>query len=484
MSVWRLLPYQARWVADPAPIKVAVKSRRIGLSWSEAYDSVMRAAAGAGSVTYSSYAKDMTAGFVGDCADWAASLHDLALTAEEEVLEDDDRGTTTYRIKFPSGREIQALSSVPRALRSRGRPGDAAVLDEVAFTRNPDALLQAATANQIWGGTIKLISTHNGAASPWNALVEDIESGELDYSLHTVPFAQAVREGLYRRILEVQRAAGLALDPGADPAKWAWDPDREAEWVARIRASYRHAWMAEEELDCIPAPGAGTWITLQDYLDCVDAAAGRPELYAGGRCWLGYDVARRVNLAVIVALEEVGPVLVTRELVVMHDETFQAQRAECARLLEAYRAVKLAVDQTGMGEVQVEELQRRHGRARVEGIVLSGPQRLEVATSFRDRVEDAAIMFPPGRAVRDDIRSVRRAPGPAGTPRLYADDQGEGGHADRFWAYALATHLAARGAARYALHRLGDRPSRGGPRHPLRNPRGSHRFRDRPGGLA
>ena len=52
MSVWPLLPYQARWVQDPAPVKVCVKSRRIGISWTEAYDDVVHASSGAGSVTY------------------------------------------------------------------------------------------------------------------------------------------------------------------------------------------------------------------------------------------------------------------------------------------------------------------------------------------------------------------------------------------------------------------------------------------------
>src|SRR5258708_5439613 len=30
-----LLPYQMRWIADPAPVKVAEKSRRVGITWAE-----------------------------------------------------------------------------------------------------------------------------------------------------------------------------------------------------------------------------------------------------------------------------------------------------------------------------------------------------------------------------------------------------------------------------------------------------------------
>ena len=37
-----LLPYQRRWVLDPARIKVMEKSRQIGISWASAYSLVRR----------------------------------------------------------------------------------------------------------------------------------------------------------------------------------------------------------------------------------------------------------------------------------------------------------------------------------------------------------------------------------------------------------------------------------------------------------
>src|SRR5690606_39125947 len=40
-----LLAYQRRWVADDSALKVAEKSRRIGLTWAEASDNVLTAAA-------------------------------------------------------------------------------------------------------------------------------------------------------------------------------------------------------------------------------------------------------------------------------------------------------------------------------------------------------------------------------------------------------------------------------------------------------
>jgi len=40
-----LLPYQQAWVADPSAVKICEKSRRVGLSWAEASDDALTAAA-------------------------------------------------------------------------------------------------------------------------------------------------------------------------------------------------------------------------------------------------------------------------------------------------------------------------------------------------------------------------------------------------------------------------------------------------------
>ena len=54
---------------DLAGLKVIEKSRRIGVSWAEAYDAVMHAGEDAGNVYYQAYNQDMTRGFIDDCAE-------------------------------------------------------------------------------------------------------------------------------------------------------------------------------------------------------------------------------------------------------------------------------------------------------------------------------------------------------------------------------------------------------------------------------
>ena len=177
-----LMGYQQRWVADKSPLKVIEKSRRTGLTWGEAADDVLTAAsnrsAGGQNVYYIAYNQDMTIEYIQACAMWARAFNHAASEIEEGFWEDDDadKNIKTFTIRFPaSGFRIVALTSRPSNL--RGRQGTI-VIDEAAFHDQLDELLKAALAMLIWGGRVRVISTHNGVENPFNELVEDIRAGK------------------------------------------------------------------------------------------------------------------------------------------------------------------------------------------------------------------------------------------------------------------------------------------------------------------
>jgi phage FluMu gp28-like protein len=103
------------------------------------------------------------------------------------------------------------------------------------------------------------------------------------------------------------------------------------------------------------------------------------------------------------------------------------------------------MDQTGMGEKPVEDAKRRHGASRVEGVLFSPARKLDMATVLKDRVEDRTLRLPAGdRLLRADLHAVKKQAGATGAPRLVADGDTDG-HADRFWAGALAASAADQG---------------------------------------
>ena len=428
--IYDLLPYQDRWVDDASGVKVMEKSRRIGLSWAQAYDAVLHAGAHRGNVYYQSYNKDMTRGFIDDCARWAEDLNEVAEAVGETLIGEGPDAVQAYRLRLASGKEVLAMTSAPRAFRSKGRPGDVAVIDEAAFVDDLDEVLTAAMAFRQWGGRVHVLLTHNGEASPFAALARDIREGARPGSLHTVTLRQALDEGLYRRICEVTHQR--------------WSPEAETEWESDLRADY--GMRAGEELDCVPSAGAGAWLawSLIQAAEDKTRRAGEPEHYGGGPTYIGVDVARRRDLWVAVAIEKVGDVLWVRELHAKRDIAFSEQRQIVRGLAERYRPSRIAVDQTGMGEAVVEQLQDDHGSLRVEGVLMTGPRRLDVATALREAMEDGRLRIPAGdNDLRRDLHSIRAEAGPTGSPRLLAERGQTDGHADRFWALALACSAAA-----------------------------------------
>ena len=435
-----LLPYQNRWVADTAPLAVIEKSRRIGISWAEAYHAVMHTGTGTGDIYYMSYSRDMTRGWIDDCAAWATDLGIAAGAAGEVLVADEDRDIQAFRILMRSGKQVLAMTSHPRGLRGKGRPGDVAVIDEAAFIDDLDQVMKAAMAFGVWGGRVRIISTHRGETSPFARLCTDIREGRQPGSLHRVTFADALADGLWRRI---------ATTTGLPDT-----PDAESAWAADIRA--RIGRDAAEELDCVPSSGGGAWITWDLIRDASrDARAGLPGHRGAGPCYIGIDVARRRDLWVAAVLEEDGGTLWLREMSVLRDQPFSEQRAEVARLVRAHRPLRILVDQTGMGEAVVEQLVEDHGALTVEGVLLSAARKLDVATALREAFEDKHIQIPDNQALREDLHSVRTAPSATGAPRLVADRKDSDGHADRFWALALAVFAAASVSAGPFQMRLG-----------------------------
>ena len=158
MSSSVLLPYQRRWVADAARVKVCEKSRRIGLTWAQASSDVLLAAREGREgmdVLYISFNQEMTREYIDACAGWAKAYNKVVGEVGELVLKDgDERSIKAFRIDFASGHKIMALSSRPSNL--RGKQGRV-VIDEAAFVEDLPELLKAALSLLMWGGQVIVI---------------------------------------------------------------------------------------------------------------------------------------------------------------------------------------------------------------------------------------------------------------------------------------------------------------------------------------
>ena len=369
-------------------MKVIEKSRRVGLSWAEAADDALYAAADAGDdVWYIGYNKEMAEEFINDCAWWVRKYALAAGAVEEELISDEDKDILTFRIRFASGHKVVALSSRPSNL--RGKQGRV-VIDEAAFHDDLLELLKAAMALLMWGGQVRIISTHNGDQNPFNTLIQDVRAGKKPYSLHRVTLDDARAEGLYRRICLVTGEA--------------WTEAGEEQWRAELVASYGAA--ADEELFCIPSQGGGTYLArviiercmadgipvlrwnrphefavLPDHIRQAEAKDWcetnlQPLLAAldsKRRHYFGEDFARNGDLTVISPLAEEQGLRYRQPFVVeLSNIPFKEQEFILFYIVDRLPRFTFGkLDARGNGQYLAEVAMQRYGASRIEQVMLS-----------------------------------------------------------------------------------------------------------------
>ncbi|TAN70544.1 MAG: terminase, partial [Magnetospirillum sp.] len=287
-------------------------------------------------------------------------------STEDFVVEKANGDTVTYKaleVRFPSGSRITALPANPDT--ARGYSANV-FLDEFAFHKDSRAIWKALFPVISKAGLrLRITSTPNGKDNKFFELWTAKDSA---WSRHEVDIHQAVAQGLDRDKDELHAALN--------------DED---------------AWAQEYELQFLEE--ASAWLSYDMITACEHADAGLPELYQGGDCYIGNDIARRRDLWVAWVWEMMGDVLWTREIVERKGISFAEQDAILDELESRYRMRRLAMDQTGMGEKPVEDAQRRYGVHRVEGVLLAGATPLNVATFAKQAFEDRRVRIPAGNIV-------------------------------------------------------------------------------------
>ncbi|EPY00872.1 Mu-like prophage FluMu protein GP28 [Magnetospirillum fulvum] len=434
-----LLGYQKRLLATVAANAVTVceKSRRIGVTWGIGAQAVLMAgaerAAGGMDVLYIGYNLDMAREFIAVCGQWAKAFGKAASEVGEFLFRDGDDDIQAFRVNFGSGFEIVALASRPRSL--RGRQGFV-IIDEAAFHDDLGELLKSALALLIWGGKVLVISTHDGAANPFNELVEECRKGRKPYALLRITFNDALDDGLYERV---------CLKKGETPT-----PQGKVAWEAEIRAFYGDD--ADEELDVNPKQGTGvylpTWLIESRMADGIPVVRwSQPDAFAQFaehlriaetkdfcegmlkpllermnpdlQSFFGWDFARKGDLSVKWPVQ-LMPNLVRRPpfILELRNIPFEQQKQVgfyVVRRLPRFMAG--ALDATGNGAYLAEVMAQEFGFDRIAQIHLSEAWYRDAMPKFKAAFEDGTTVLPKDADTLSDHKSIRLVRGVPVIPR-------------------------------------------------------------------
>ncbi|MDR2377384.1 MAG: terminase family protein [Puniceicoccales bacterium] len=424
------LPYQERWIRDESRLKIMEKSRQIGMTWATAYRLVRRHADRRQRLDSWVASRDEISAklFLEDCKSFRDILHTAAQDFGHTLRSDEGRDSS-YSLRFRNRTQIHSLSSNPDT--QAGKRGTR-VLDEFALHPQAEQLYSTALPGITWGGQLEILSTHRDAEHLFNRLIQEVlhNGNPKQFSYHRVTLEDALEQGLLPRIQEKLPAEDLRRAM------------TEADYYEHVRQSCIDEDSFRQEYLCCPFQEGNSFLPLPLIRDC-EYADGEAWEYGPSAitqdCYLGIDIGREHDLSVFWLLEKEKGIAHTRQILCAQRMRFSEQEALLKSFFTHPSLRRVCIDQSGIGRQFTERAIEHFGSYRVEGITFTSAIKERLAYELRRGFEQRQLRIPAERSIRDDLRSVKRETTFAGNIRFSAE-RNKNGHADRFWALALAWH--------------------------------------------
>ncbi len=205
--------------------------------------------------------------------------------------------------------------------------------------------------------------------------------------------------------------------------------------------------IAAELSDELPESGeVDSWIgkELKIYNSVDDMCTKPYNIDKDGVLYIGYDIAKKRDATSIFVL---GKLPDGRKKVYGYEELrakdFEYQINCIRQLLKSLPIRRVCLDSTGMGSPIAERLEKEFG-AKIEGILFNTESKEIMAQNIKIGLQRKEFILPNDKRLHHQIHSIRRIPTIGGHFR-YDADRDENGHADSFWAFALANNACTDG---------------------------------------
>jgi len=361
------------------------------------------------------------------------------------------------------GKTTSRLISLP-CRQPRGRNGDIC-LDEFAIylPRLSKEIYTAASFCTLRKGCIEVGSTPLGTIGKFYEICTDRENYP-NFDRYFVPW-------WYARVMckDVRGAVQLAKDMPTEERVERFGTDR-------LISLYRNSTLEDfqQECECVFIDSSASYISLdliyantpgrreddiplniendEEYFNakrdveihCFKDADDfilnySPEKY-GSPLYMGLDIGRTSDATVFYII---GLVNGKQRSVLRHEmrnADFDSQFDVLCRLMENLPIYRCAIDNGGIGSNLAENAQKRYGE-RVEQYRFSLQSKEVLAMNVKMGLERREYELDNNREFHAQIHSIKRTPSSGGGFR-YDAERNERGHADSFWAWALASYAA------------------------------------------
>jgi phage FluMu gp28-like protein len=431
----QLEPYQVAFVENRARFRWVTKSRQVGFSWLLALEALVRCHLREGytSVFVSYNLSDATE----KIAMARQFYEELPLSLQKRLVTD-----SKTELAFESrgaGKRVSRIISVPSKA-PRGKKGDIA-LDELAHYVGDRETYTGSTALILRSsGQLTGCSTPLGQRGVfWEIATEELRR----YPHHV---RQVVPWWLCRFFCNDVRTASAEAPTmsteerverfGRTPIQEQFDSLPLEDFQQELEARFVDEAYSFYPYDLILPNTLEDLVTHDDFADIP-----KPD----GRLIAGFDVGRKHDRSELAVFEDRGGRFICRMLRTYIQTPFAGQEADLRRLLNTLPIARLSIDQSGIGMNLAENLSRDFPQVVPE--TFTGPAKERWATDFKILLQRRNLDLPRNRDLVGQIHSIKKRVLPSGNVTFDAE-RNEQGHADRFWAMALACQTERGGGRR------------------------------------
>lgn len=381
-----LFDYQKEFLNDDSQFRIVLKSRQIGFSYVSSLDALLGAVAGRNQL-FLSASEEQARILMNYLQGWAEKLG-VTFKKDSDFEKSLDNGAT-IRVMAHNFRTVQGFS------------GDI-WMDEFAWYPNQKRIWHAFVPSiGAVAGRLTILST------PFeeHSLFHELFSDELKYymfSRHRVDIYKAIEDGL-KFDLETMRDL--------------FDADTWASAYECVFIDDENALLSVELIkSCI-----------KDY-QVTNVSKNVPQ-------YAGYDVGRTKDRSAHISIYDDNGIKKLCVLDVLAKASFENQESNLSNFLTFNPLAMQRIDKTGIGMSMAEKLKARFS-SRVQGVYFTAANKEAMALNLKKHFEDKTIAIPNDPALIADLHAIKRK---AGTKSfLYDSDRNSHGHADRFWALAMA----------------------------------------------
>ncbi len=432
--------YQCQFLNNSTLFDITDKSRQIAWSWTAAADAL---SAGILEPRTTSIFVSINQDEAKEKIRYAKQIVEaLDADVRPRLLHDNE----TY-IELANGSRL--ISHPCRPVRGKARAR--VYLDEFAHYPKDREIYLAALPTTTHGGVIRIGSSPLGASGMFWEIFEQKLRAYPGYTRRMVPwwlvaslcndvanaqkFAPAmlteerVRQFGSPRLIEI--FDNLPLEDFQQEYECAW-MDEQTAWISWDEIKRNQVDAQAGQLLTWHAQGVEAALAVID-----DVAAAVHDKKIEGVLAGGMDVGRKRDLTEIIFVGKgTSNALPYRLGISLSGVEFDDQQAVAAKALRVLPVTQVLIDQSGIGMQLAENLHKEFGD-KAQGVDFTNPSKELWAVELKLRMQRAQVPIPLDRELSYHIHSIKKKV-TAAKNAVFDAEHNEHGHADKFWALALA----------------------------------------------